>query len=120
MVVCAWMGAQVHWSSFVVTTVIFVLVHPFVAWKSRENPWAVAMFVAYVRRPVLYSNRAMLGRPCGGRCVPFHNRASMLVPLLALAAGAAGARFLARVSSPPRSYPSRPRQLGRIQGSPTC
>lgn len=63
VVVCAWMGAQVHWSSILVTIVVFVLVHPVVAWKSRENPWAVAMFLAYLRRPVLYSNRAMLGSP---------------------------------------------------------
>ncbi|HKP76110.1 MAG TPA: VirB3 family type IV secretion system protein [Longimicrobiaceae bacterium] len=63
VVACAWMGAQVHWSSFVVTTVVFILVHPVVAWKSRENPWAVAMFLAYLRRPVLYSNRAMLRAP---------------------------------------------------------
>jgi type IV secretory pathway VirB3-like protein len=60
MVVCAWMGAQIHWSSFLLTAVVFFLVHPFVAWKSRDNPWAVAMFLTYVRRPVLYSNRQML------------------------------------------------------------
>lgn len=60
VVVCAWMGAQIHWSSLLLTTVVFLLVHPFVAWKSRDNPWAVAMFVAYLRRPVLYSNRQML------------------------------------------------------------
>lgn len=65
LVVCTWMGAQIHWSSFVVTAVVFLLVHPFVAWKSRDNPWAVAMFLAYLRRPVLYSNRQMLAAPVG-------------------------------------------------------
>lgn len=63
IVVCAWMGAQLHWSSFLVTGVVFFLVHPFAAWKSRDNPWAVAMFIAYVKRPVLYSNRQMLTAP---------------------------------------------------------
>lgn len=63
LVVCTWMGAQIHWSSLVVTGVVFLLVHPFVAWKSRANPWAVAMFLAYLRRPVLYSNRQMRSAP---------------------------------------------------------
>ena len=35
----------------------------------------------------------------------------MLVPLLALTAGAAGARFLARVSAPPRPHPGIADQL---------
>jgi type IV secretory pathway VirB3-like protein len=63
IVVCAWMGAQIHWSSAMVTVLVFVFVHPVVAWKSRENPWAVAMFLAYVRRPVLYSNRQLARGP---------------------------------------------------------
>ena len=63
VVVCAWMGAQIHWSSILLTAVLFLLVHPFVAWKSRENPWAVTMVIAYLRRPVLYSNRQMLAAP---------------------------------------------------------
>ena len=60
VVVCAWMGAHLHWSSVALTVVVFLLVHPFVAWKSRDNPWVVAMFLAYLRRPGLYSNRLML------------------------------------------------------------
>lgn len=60
VVVCAWMGAQLHWSSILLTAVVFLLVHPLAAWKSRGNPWAVAMLVAYLRRPVLYGNRQML------------------------------------------------------------
>ncbi|MDB4948560.1 MAG: hypothetical protein JWM27_1209 [Gemmatimonadetes bacterium] len=63
VVVCAWMGAPMHWSSLVLTVLVFVLVHPLVAWKSRDNPWAVEMFVGYLRRPVLYSNRDMLAAP---------------------------------------------------------
>ncbi|MBB4636024.1 VirB3 family type IV secretion system protein [Longimicrobium terrae] len=65
LIVCAWMGAGMHWSSWVVTGVVFLLLHPFVAWKSRDNPWAVAMFISYIRRPVLYGNRQMLGGPSG-------------------------------------------------------
>jgi type IV secretory pathway TrbD component len=65
VVVCVGMGAQIHWSSALVGAVVFLLVHPFVAWKSRENPWAVAMFLAYLRRPVLYSNRQMRSAPVG-------------------------------------------------------
>ena len=67
VVTCGWMGAQLHWSSFLLTGVVFLLVHPFAAWKSRENPWALLMFVGYMRRPVLYGNRQMVraapGRP---------------------------------------------------------
>lgn len=60
LVVSSWIGARLHWSSVLLTVVVFLVVHPFVAWKSRENPWAVSMFITYMRRPVLYSNRPML------------------------------------------------------------
>jgi type IV secretory pathway VirB3-like protein len=63
VVVCPWMGAQIHWSSFLVTAVVFLGVHPIVAWKSRDNPWVVEMTVAYLRRPVLFSNRQMRAAP---------------------------------------------------------
>lgn len=54
-----WFGARFHWISVLVTAV-FVLLHPVVAWKCRENPWAVDMFRGYILRPVTYSNRTML------------------------------------------------------------
>lgn len=56
-----WFGAGVVPASFVLTAVVFGLVHPVVALKCRPNPYAVDMFIAYVRRPVVYSNREMAG-----------------------------------------------------------
>lgn len=63
LVACAWMGAQVHWSSVVLTVVVFLMVHPTVAWKSRSNPWVLEMGLAYLRRPVLYAGRPLLAAP---------------------------------------------------------
>lgn len=50
LIVCAWMGAGMHWSSWVVTGVVFLFLHPFVAWKSRDNPWTVVTTVRLISR----------------------------------------------------------------------
>lgn len=68
VVACAWTGAPFHWSSILLAGLVFLLVHPLAAWKSRDNPWAIEMFVSYLRRPVLYSNRELVSAPA---CRPY-------------------------------------------------
>ena len=66
-----WLNGGPSLATIALTVMICGGVHPIVALKCRNNPHAVDMFIAYVRRPVLYSNREM---PGARKLVPIRTR----------------------------------------------
>lgn len=57
-----WFGLGVmHPATIILIVVLLFGIHPQITKRCREDPWALDIFLAYLRRPVVYDSSPALG-----------------------------------------------------------